>query len=93
MIIGVIIQQPSDNLDYDIDATKLVGTGGDTLSTVTATVSPAGLSVIAVKVDNTKGKVWVTSGVAETQYKIEVMLTTTNGRIKQDELLVQVKEF
>jgi len=93
MIIGAIIQQPSDNMDYDIDVTKLVGTAGDTLSAVSATSTPAGLSVIAVKVDSTTGKVWVTGGTAETQYKIEVNFTTTNGRIKQDELVVQIKEF
>ena len=93
MIIGTIIQQPSDNMDYSIDVTKLVGTAGDTLSTVTASSSPSGLSVIPVKVDNNTAKVWVSSGVAETQYKIEVVLTTTNGRIKQDELIVQIKEF
>lgn len=92
MIIGVVIQQPSDNLDYDIDVSNLIE-GGDTLDTVSCTVSPAGLAAVPFKIDDSTSKVWVSGGTAGVEYKIEVTHTTGNGRIREDELVVKVEEF
>ena len=93
MIIGSVLQQPTDNLDYDIDCTTLFSTGTDTLATVVASVIPAGLSVIAAKADDTTAQVWLTGGVAGTGYTVNITMTSAQGRIKQDELVVAIEEF
>jgi hypothetical protein len=92
-IIGTITQQPVDVLDYDIDVTALVE-GGDAIASVVATVTPSGeLEVSPIETSDTLVKLWIgPDGVAGTTYKIEVTVTTDNGRIKQDELRVKIKE-
>jgi hypothetical protein len=89
-VIGTITQQPADVLDYDVDCTDLLD-GGDTLASVTSTATPSGLTVNSI-LGTDYVKVWVRDGVAGTSYKIEVTVTTTLGRTKQDELKVRIKE-
>jgi hypothetical protein len=93
MIIGVIVQQPTDNLDYDIDCASLFNNQSDSVASVTANVSPAGLSVAALVSDTNTVKLWVTGGVANTTYSVEFQVTTTQGRIKEDEFEVIIEEF
>lgn len=93
MILGVVIQQPSDTLDYDIDVTELLGDEGDILSSVSSTVSPPGLVVVPVKISDTKSKLWVSGGTAGIEYKAEITHVTSSGRIKQDEVIFQIEEF
>jgi hypothetical protein len=92
MIIGVIIQQPVDNIDYLIDATSIVGIEDELISIEAKTV-PDGLNVVALVTDTFKGTLWVSGGVANTEYKIDMDLTTAKGRIRQDELIVKIEEF
>lgn len=91
-VIGSYVQQPSDRLDYDIDCTDLVGLD-DSVASVTVTTTPAaGLTVNAIVNPNNDGvKAWVGPGAAGS-YKLDVTVTTTLGRIKQDELKIRVKE-
>jgi hypothetical protein len=93
MIIGVVVQQPSDVLDYNFDCTPLFNEESDALSGVSATVSPAGLEVSAAAIDDTTVKVWVSEGLAGIEYTIEINVTTEQGRVKQDEFIVAVEEF
>lgn len=91
-IIGNINQQPSDNLDYDIDCTDLIGSG-DTVASVTVASTSADLSVLAVVAATADAvKVWITGGISGVTYKVTVTVTTTLGRVKQDELKVKIKE-
>jgi len=93
MLLGVIIQQPSDTLDYDLDFSKWIGTSGDTVVSTVATSSPVGLSVSAVVASPTRVKVWISGGADGDEYSVEITSTTTGGRIKQDELAVRILEF
>jgi hypothetical protein len=93
MILGTVTQQPAERLDYDIDyAEQDFLTAGETISSATAAVTPAGLSVALVNV-STRVKLWVEGGSAGTTYKVTVTATTSDGRIKQDELKVRIKDF
>lgn len=94
MIIGSIFQQPSDNLDYDIDCSTLFSENpSDFLASVSATVEPAGLTIIAAVSDSKTGKLWVSGGVDCTEYLIEITFTSDAGRIKQDEIEVTIEEI
>lgn len=87
-IIATYTQQPADRIDYDIPY-DLEST--DSIASVTATVSPSGLTVTATN-NSPRVKLWVSGGTSGTTYKIEVTVTTTIGRIKQDELKIRCKE-
>lgn len=94
MIVGVIIQQPDEVLDYDIDCTPAFkGSVTDTVDSVSVSIDPVGLIVLANKLDDNTVKLWISNGTAGVDYNVEVNVVTTEGRTKQDELLVKVLEF
>lgn len=90
MLIDTYVQQPADKLDYDIPYSVATG---DSLQSVTAVVTPSvGLTVDALVIAGNKVKLWAYNGTAG-QYKVDVTVTTTLGRIKQDEVKFRVREY
>lgn len=86
-------QQPSDNLDYDIEYGEFLS-DGDTVVSATKTVEPVGLTVTdPVVISDTRLKVWVTGGTSGSTYKVTVTTTTASGRVKQDELRFRIREI
>lgn len=94
-LIATFEKQPADVLDYDIDyATWLPD--NDEIATAVATVTPAdGLEVDLTLIiqNNSRVKIWVSGGVTGTTYKVEITVTTDDGRVKQDEIRFRVKEY
>ena len=93
MLLGVKIKQPIDVIDYDFLYGDWLADVGDTVASATVTVLPATLGVLAVVVAPTTVKVWTSSGTDGETYMVEVTMTSTEGRVKQDELEVRVQEF
>ena len=93
MIIGTAVQQPNDELDYDVDYTEWFGATADQLSTFSASVSPAGLNVLAAVASNNVGKLWISGGTAGTTYTITVTGVTTGSRVKEDEIIAIIEDF
>lgn len=95
MIIGVALQQPSDNLFYDVSYTQWLDGDTDTLDLVTVAVTPSDSAVSAsvVQVDGENIKVWVSGGAAGDEATVEINAGFTSGRDKQDEILVRIREF
>ena len=102
MIIGTIIQQPNEVLDYEIQYDNffkefLTDESADTI------LEPGGLSVkVEVEgelsatvfyVNDAKCKVVLQGGLTGTTYKVTVTMTSVAGRVKEDELLVIIEEF
>lgn len=94
-LIATFEKQPADVLDYDIDyATWLPD--NDAIASVSTAVTPAGgmeVDLTLVIENNTRVKLWVSGGVTGTTYKVEVTVTTDDGRVKQDEVRFRVKEY
>lgn len=91
-VIGKVNKQPADRIDYDIDCSDLVA-GGDSIASVAApVVTPTGLTADAFVISANTVKIWFNSGVTGVTYKVEVTVTTTLGRVKQDEIKVKVKD-
>lgn len=88
-VIATYTQQPADRLDYDIPYELAAG---DSLSSVSVSVSPAGLTVTGLIVGSNV-KLWVSGGTAGTAYKIEVTASSTLGRTKQVEVKMRIKEY
>lgn len=91
MNVGTITQQPSERLSYTVNYEDAL-LEGDQLQGATATVSPAGLTVDNIGVYTPRLKVWLEGGTSGRTYKVELNVTTVQGRRFQDELTVKIKE-
>ena len=90
-IIGRFTKQPSESQDYDISFVDWLTALSDTAASFTATAE-AGITLGATSLTAGVVKVWLSGGAAGTNYKITVRLTTAGGRIKEDEIVIRVKE-
>ena len=97
-IVATYTQQPADKLDYDVyyadapDGSPDWLGAGDSIESATVEVSPLGLTVTDITGPN-RIKLWVSGGTNGTTYKATLTITTTEGRIKQDELKFRIKEI
>ena len=72
----------------------------DTITTATATVTPAydavtnpnGVQITATSIQNPDVKVWALGGVSGQTYKVTVTAYTANGRIKEVDFQLRVKD-
>lgn len=84
--------QPADTQDWDINFDKFFPPG-DEIESVTMSVLPAMPMPPSYAFQGQRVKVWVYSGGIDRQkYKISVTATTNDGRVKQAELIVPIKE-
>ena len=91
MILGTFIKQPSDTMDYDIDYTDWLTTGDNVSSVVITTET--GITVDSSFINDPRVKIWLSGGTAGTTYKVTCTMTSADGRIRQDEFKVKVREF
>ena len=91
MILGTFSKQPVEVLDYDIDCTDWL-VSDDLLASATAVVDTAGLTVDSVLVASPRIKVWLSGGTNGATYKVTVTITTDDGRVKQVEFRVRVRD-
>lgn len=89
-------QQPADRLDRAFDYANGEPPfleGDDTLVSATVTVEPDGLEVGGVVVVDGQVRFWASGGESGKKYKVTCTAKTRLGRIKQDEVLITVKEI
>lgn len=96
-ILGTFTMQPADEWDYDIDYDEWL-TPSDGLSDQVApevTVDQDGLAIEAVIRDyeNRRVKIWISGGIDGERYKVEVTTRTSEGRTRQDEFYIVVRDF
>jgi hypothetical protein len=92
MILGTFQKQPVDRLDYDVTYANWL-TEGDNVGSVTTNVTPEGLTVETVYVHDPIVKIWLSGGESGTTYKVTLTISTDDGRIRQDEFKVKVKDI
>ncbi|MGM0858661.1 MAG: hypothetical protein ACQEW0_16510 [Pseudomonadota bacterium] len=96
-ILGTFTMQPADEWDYDIGYSNWLTESDGLSETVAPTVevTPTGLEVESVTrdYDNRRVKVWLSGGVDGERYKVEVTTRTREGRRRQDEFFVIVRDF
>lgn len=91
MNLGNFTKQPVEVKDYDIDYSEWL-TAGDNVQSAAVVVAPAGLVVESVFVNDPRVKIWVSGGTDTLQYKLTVTMTSADGRVKQDEFKIRVKD-
>jgi hypothetical protein len=86
-------KQPSENHDYDFDWTEwLAPTGGDTISASVVTAD-AGVTLGMKSASATIIKQFVSGGAHGTDYKVTCQITTTQGRVDEEEIYILVREI
>jgi hypothetical protein len=84
-----ITKTPDEILDYEINwATR--GLGTDTIATSVWSVFPAGLEIAAPAptFTSTSATVWLSGGIADTNYLVTNTITTDGGREFQDSFIL-----
>jgi hypothetical protein len=89
--LGTVTIQPYDIQDYDIDFSEWFPFD-DTVVSASIFVATPGLSV-ARAIEHPRVKVWVRNGEPGTRHKITVVAYTNDGRAKEVELKVRVKDY
>lgn len=92
-ILGTFQKQPNERLDFDVDFGAEWITAGDYIVSATTTAA-TGITAEAPLIDVTKKivKQWITGGTSGNKYKIQITATTNDGRIKEAEFYVKVRE-
>jgi len=92
-ILATYIKQPADVLDYDIDADGWLPTDDLIISAVTTSTTGITVNSTTIINDGRTVKVWLQGGANGVTYKVEVTMTTDDGRVKQVEFRIKVKEY
>jgi hypothetical protein len=94
MALATVTQQPNDVKDYDIDFDQWFPVG-DTITDATVIASPAMLEAPSAVIapSGRRVKVWVyDGGVDGLTYTLTLKASTSDGRVKEVELLVRIRE-
>lgn len=83
-------KQPADHLDYTVDLRRWLPEG-DTITAVDTNV-PAGLIETSLDIYDRETRVWIQGGTDGEVYKVEITVTTAQGRVKEVEFLIVVVE-
>ena len=90
-VIANIQQQPSDIRDYDIDFSEWFPVG-DVVTEAEISVLPLGLT-LSYAIQAPRVKVWIRDGLTGVAYKVTVLARTNDGRAKEVELKVKIKDI
>lgn len=89
-ISSVDSKQPSEVLDYDVDLSKWM-IEGDTIVSATSTAE-TGLTIESTSFVGSTVKVWVSGGLDNKNYKVTTKTLTNDGRLKEVDFTVRVRE-
>jgi hypothetical protein len=93
MKLGAVTQQPAERMSYSFQYQEALD-AGETLSEATFSVDPTGELVVESTVTlPTHLQFWVTGGVDRRRYKVTATVTTSSGRVFQDELLISIRDI
>lgn len=91
-MIALFNKHPIDQRDYDVDFSKWLA-DGDTITSVDATVTPAGeLTIPSVSISGQVVKVWTAGGLDGKSYEVKVAVGTSGGRIKEICFKIRVRD-
>lgn len=87
-------KQPNEVLDFDFDYRDfLTDRGGDTITAAVVTVDQPGLTIeSSLIIDGVLVKFYASGGTNGVKYKVTCSAQTVGGRMRELEMMVQVKE-
>lgn len=84
-------KQPTERLDYDVDFSDWLP-NGDAIITTAVTSSPSGLTVYVTDAATLIPKLWVSGGLDRISYVVSVTVETNQGRNKEVNFKIKVKD-
>ena len=91
-ILGTFNKQPNERLDFDIDFSEWVPAGDRIVSAMSTGDVGVTLDPVVINPTGLVVKQWVSGGTTGVTYKVQITATTQDGRIKEAEFKVKVKE-
>lgn len=85
-------KDPEALLDYTVDWDGDDWLGTDTITGTPTWTVPAGLTLAAQSNTTTTATVWLSGGMADTDYNVECKITTAGGRTDERTIRIQVRE-
>jgi hypothetical protein len=94
MILAKYQKQSGETMDYDVSYAYFFSTRSDTPSSITVTVD-TGITLTSSSLNTTTKvvKVVLSGGTNGATYKVTIKLTTSSGIIKEDELVITIKDY
>lgn len=98
-ILGTFTMQPADEWDYDIDYNDwLPETDGLSEHVPPRVEIRSGDDALVIEsvtrdYDNRRIKIWLSGGTSGESYKIEITTRTREGRVRQDEFFIVVRDM
>lgn len=88
-------KQPGETMDYDVLYADWFSTRSDMPVSVELVSVDTGITLFSITLNTTTKtvKIILTGGVVGVTYKITYSLTTSSGIVKEDEIVVKVKEY
>ena len=83
-------KQPSDILDYDIDLSEWLSSGDNVIDAIVTV--PTGLTLDRKTVTDDRVKIWLADGVDGVTYKVTTKITTEDGRSKEVDFEIRVRD-
>lgn len=83
-------KDPDEILDYTIDWTPRLGTGGDVIVSSTW-ISPTGITVVIDSFTDTHTTIWLSGGSLAATYSFVNRITTAGGRTMDQTVRLKIK--
>lgn len=90
--MNIFQKQPADQLDYDLDFSEWLP-DTDVITGVVATSSSPELTILAASVYGTTAKIFVAGGLDNATYKVTTTIATQEGRIKEHDFKIRVRDY
>ena len=95
--IGTFSKQPTDVLDYDVDYSEWLSASDELIAATVEIDQTAGAAKTLVlngqEISSRGIKLWLSGGADGDRYVVTVTSTTKEGRVKQDEFTMNIKEI
>jgi hypothetical protein len=94
MTLGKFVKTPDEVKRYSVEYAEWLDTG-EYLQSSAVTASPAGpiIDVQTIGANDTDISFFVTGGLSGKSYKIKTRITTTNGQVKEDIILLEIRSI
>lgn len=92
MALGKFVKSPDEIKRYSVEYVDWLD-AGEFIQACNVTVTPSGpiVDVQGVTASDTDLSFFVTGGTAGTSYRLKTRVTTTNGQVKEDIILLEVR--
>lgn len=86
-------KQPADQLDYDLDFSEWLADGDTITGTSAVSDVPTELVILSASVADQTVKIWVSGGLDGSTYKVTATVSTSQGRIKELDFKIRVRDI